>query len=181
MTVLEIPDGVRMGAGVQVDIQQHMFKRFFTERRPGLVLGDGVVVHMWTSFSLDPDAVMEVGAGSVLVGAQCMCGERIAIGERVVVSFGVAIADSDFHPHDTALRRADTIALAPDADGARERPPVPTAPVVIEDDVRIGVGAMILKGVTVGRGATVAAGAVGARDVPAGVTVEGNPARLVSP
>ncbi|MGK2937330.1 MAG: DapH/DapD/GlmU-related protein [Solirubrobacteraceae bacterium] len=52
---------------------------------------------------------------------------------------------------------------------------------VIEDDVRIGIGAMILKGVTIRRGATVAAGAVVARDVPAGVLVEGNPARLVSP
>ncbi len=181
MTALGIPDGVRLGTDVDIDLQQHTFKRFFTERRPGLVLGDGVVVHMWTSFSLDPGAAMEVGAGSVLVGAQCMCGEQITIGERVVVSFGVAIADSDFHPHDTALRREDTLALAPDADGSRHRPPIPTAPVVIEDDVRIGIGAMILKGVTIGRGATVAAGAVVARDVPAGVLVEGNPARVVSP
>ncbi|MGK2937331.1 MAG: hypothetical protein ACSLFR_05955 [Solirubrobacteraceae bacterium] len=65
-----------LGAGAQIDVQQHTFKRFFTERRPGLVLGDGVVVHMWTSFSVDPGASMAVGARSACAAS----GSRSASG-----------------------------------------------------------------------------------------------------
>jgi maltose O-acetyltransferase len=52
-------------------------------------------------------------------------------------------------------------------------------PVVIEDDVWIGAGAVILPGVRVGRGAVVGAGSVVTKDVPAFGVVVGNPARFV--
>ena len=54
-----------------------------------------------------------------------------------------------------------------------------TAPIVVEDDVYIGVRATILPGVTIGRRSIVAAGAVVARDVPAGSVVGGVPARHI--
>ncbi|MGZ4179456.1 MAG: DapH/DapD/GlmU-related protein [Solirubrobacteraceae bacterium] len=53
------------------------------------------------------------------------------------------------------------------------------APVVIGDDVWIGINATILKGVAIGSGAIVAAGAVVAKDVPANALVAGNPAVIV--
>ena len=49
---------------------------------------------------------------------------------------------------------------------------------IIEDDVWIGIGAIVLKGTRIGRGARVGAGAVVTRDVAAGATVAGNPAQL---
>lgn len=54
-------------------------------------------------------------------------------------------------------------------------------PVTISDDVWIGAGALVLPGVTVGAGAIIGAGAVVTRDVAAGATVAGNPARPISP
>jgi maltose O-acetyltransferase len=51
--------------------------------------------------------------------------------------------------------------------------------VVIEDDVWIGARAMILRGVRIGRGAVVAAGAVVTKSVPPYGIVAGNPARIV--
>ncbi|MGL5776344.1 MAG: DapH/DapD/GlmU-related protein, partial [Aeromonas veronii] len=52
-------------------------------------------------------------------------------------------------------------------------------PVTIEDKVWIGGGAILLPGVTIGREAIVGAGAVVTKDVPAGIRVVGNPARIL--
>ncbi len=59
------------------------------------------------------------------------------------------------------------------------RSPIELAPVTIEDDVDLGVGAIVLPGVRIGRGAQVGAGAVVTRDVPAYSVVAGNPARVL--
>jgi maltose O-acetyltransferase len=56
---------------------------------------------------------------------------------------------------------------------------VESRPVRIDDDVWIGIGAVILKGVHIGKGARVEAGAVVTHDVAPGIVVEGNPAQAV--
>ena len=174
-----LPANVRVGEGCAFERHGNTFRRFFSQRDPGLVIGPGSTVYTWTTFSVEPDGVIEVGPDCVLVGAHFMCAQSIVLGARVVISYNVAIADSDFHPHDRAQRRLDSLANAPSAQGV-ERPPVPTAPVVIEDDVEVGIGALILKGVRVGAGARVRPGAVVTRSVPPGAVVEGNPAREVA-
>ena len=50
---------------------------------------------------------------------------------------------------------------------------------MIEDDVWIGANAIILKGVTLGKGCVVAAGSVVTKSVPANALVGGNPARII--
>ncbi|WP_240221527.1 sugar O-acetyltransferase [Rheinheimera hassiensis] len=52
-------------------------------------------------------------------------------------------------------------------------------PVTIEDDVWVGGGAILLPGVTIGKGSVVAAGSVVTKDVPAGVVAGGNPCRVI--
>lgn len=52
-------------------------------------------------------------------------------------------------------------------------------PVVIEDDVWIGGGAVILPGVTIGKGSVIAAGSVVTKDIPADVVAAGNPCRVI--
>lgn len=52
-------------------------------------------------------------------------------------------------------------------------------PTVVEDGASIGAGSVIVCGVTIGEGAMVGAGSVVTRDVPAGATVVGNPARPI--
>ena len=175
-----LPEGVQAAEDVALERHEHTFKRFFSRRRPGLVLGPRVAVYTWTAFSIEPDGLVEVGADCVLVGAQFMCGERITLGERVRVSYNCVIADSDFHPHDTALRHLDTIAISPEGDPT-QRPPLETSPVVVGDDVQVGMGSMVLKGVTIGAGAIIEPGSVVTRDVPAGAHVGGSPARAVTP
>lgn len=52
-------------------------------------------------------------------------------------------------------------------------------PIIVEDDVWFGYGALILSGVTIGRGAVIAAGSVVTQDVPPYAIVGGNPAKLI--
>lgn len=54
-------------------------------------------------------------------------------------------------------------------------------PIVVGDDVWIAAGAIVIGGVTVGAGSVIAAGSVVTRDVPPGVLVAGNPARIIRP
>jgi len=169
-----LPANVRLGDGCWIE-RRESFERMRSTRDPAVVLGAGVRAYTWTTFNLDPTGCVEVGADSVLVGPVFMCAERIEVGARVVLSYQVVVADSDFHPRSPELRRQDAAANAPGGDRSK-RPPVATAPVVIEDDVWVGIGAMILKGVRVGAGARIAAGAVVSRDVAPGASVAGNPA-----
>jgi len=113
-----------------------------------------------------PGAVIVVGDDCGATGAVLVADERIEVGNRVLFGANVVVTDTDFHPLDAEARRR-----APQ-DGAH-------APVIIEDDVFVGTQALILKGVRIGRGAVIGAGAVVTRAVPAGAVVAGNPARVV--
>jgi acetyltransferase-like isoleucine patch superfamily enzyme len=172
-----LPQSVRVGPGCFLE-RRDSFKRYRSALEVGLRLGANVTVYTWTEFSVEASGTVEIGDECVLVGAIFMCAERITLGKRVVASYHVTIADSDFHPLDPAARRLDAIANAPGGNlGAR--PVVESRPVRIDDDVWIGIGAVILKGVHIGKGARVEAGAVVTRNVAAGVVVAGNPARTV--
>ena len=173
-----LPKNIRVGRGCFLE-RKHSFDTFRSTRDPGMIIGDRVRAYTWATFNVEPTGFMEIGDDSILVGPIFMCAEHIRIGRRVVISYNVTIADSDFHPLDPAERKRDAIASAPFGDRA-DRPPLVARPVTIEDDVHIGIGAIILKGVTIGAGAKIAAGAVVARDVPAGAQMAGNPARALA-
>jgi acetyltransferase-like isoleucine patch superfamily enzyme len=174
----QLPANVRIGEDCFLE-RQASFERFRSTQENGLVIGNRVQVFTWTTFNVEPCGRVEIGDDSLLVGAVFMCADHIRIGRNVVVSYNVTIADSDFHPVDPQLRIVDAIANAPFGDRSK-RPPLVTKAVIIEDDVQIGIGAIILKGVHIGRGARVAAGAVVTSAVPAGAQVAGNPARAVT-
>jgi len=171
-----LPSNIRVGQHCWIE-RRDSFGSFRSQQDPGLVLGNRVRVYTWTTFNVEPTGRMEVGDDCILAGPVFMCAERIAVGQRVMISYQVTIADSDFHPIDPEERKRDAVANAPFGDRS-QRPAYQTRPVVIEDDVWIGIGAIILKGVRVGRGARIGAGAVLTSDVPPGAMVIGNPARV---
>jgi acetyltransferase-like isoleucine patch superfamily enzyme len=173
-----LPASVRLGKDCWLE-RKDSFSQFRSLRTPGLLLGDRVRVYTWTAFNVEPAGKIKVGDDSILVGAIFMCADSIIIGKSVLISYHVTIADADFHPMDPVLRRADAVANAPYGD-RQTRPSFQTSPVVIGDHVRIGIGAIILKGVQVGARAQVGAGAVVTGDVPPGASVRGNPARIYS-
>ena len=123
------------------------------------------------------DAVIRIGARSQIGGRTLLdASERIEIGDDVLVSFDVLITDNDSH----SLRFSERVHDVADwTRGAKDWTHVARAPVRIGDKTWIGARAIILKGVTVGEGAMVAAGSVVTRDVPPWTLAAGNPARAI--
>jgi len=99
--------------------------------------------------------------------------ESLTIGDDVLIAAEVYIADHDSHHPDWSVRDGDHLARR---EGKKDWSVVPHAPVRIEDKAWIGRRAMILKGVTIGEGAIVAAGAVVTRSVEPWTVVAGVPA-----
>jgi acetyltransferase-like isoleucine patch superfamily enzyme len=141
--------------------------------RGGIVLGDDVLIdgrcHFLFAARFAERPLLTVG-DRTYIGHGCMftIGQRVAIGRHCLLAANVSLFDSDGHPTDPAARLAG---LPPPDDSAQ--------PIVLGDNVWVGTGALILKGVTIGAGAVVAARAVVTRDVPSKVLVAGNPARIV--
>jgi acetyltransferase-like isoleucine patch superfamily enzyme len=170
-----IPPNVIFGEGFYCESAQVF--RFLKSKAPGaLVLGDHVSVYGGCSFSIGLNGKCTVGDFTLLNGALVMAEERIEIGSHCLISWNVGIADSDFHPLEPAQRIIDSHALAPFFKHRPPRPKIRTAPVIISDNVWIGMNAVILKGVTIGENSVVAAGAVVTKSVPPNVVVAGNPA-----
>jgi acetyltransferase-like isoleucine patch superfamily enzyme len=113
--------------------------------------------------TLRAGAEVRLGAGCGLSGTIIAAARSVRLGDRVLCGANVTITDSDAH------------GIAIDA---RRSPPEPL-PVVIEDDVWLGLNVVVLKGVTIGRGSVVAAGSIVVRDLPAGVVAAGQPAVVV--
>ena len=142
-----------------------------------VTFGDGVVVHAFTNLygcrigdGTRIGTFVEIQRGAV-IGARCkiqshsfVC-DGVTIGDEVFVGHGVMFVN-DKRPAATAAGGA----LQTEADWTLLR-------TVVEDGASLGSGAVVLGGVRIGAGALVGAGAVVTRDVPAGATVAGVPAR----
>lgn len=96
----------------------------------------------------------------------------IKIGKRVLVSFDVHIHDTNSHPMDPGARFGQTRDILTTGH-PRQDPGIDARPIVIGDDVWIGTGAMILKGVTIGDRAIIGARAMVRSNVPADSIVKG--------
>ena len=124
--------------------------------------------------------------GHIEVGRNCYIGEgariwsasRVTIGDRVQISHNVNIHDTNSHAL-SASSRARHFDEIFTTGHPKLLPDVPTTPIVIEDDVWVGFGSIILTGVTIGRGAVIGAGSVVTKDVDAFTVVAGNPARFI--
>lgn len=173
-----IPANAFFGEGFYCETAQ-VFRMFKSRHPRAFVAGDHVSCYAGCSFALGENGTCELGNFTLVNGALLMAEERIQIGSHCLISWNVGIADSDFHPLNAAQRRVDATALAPFFKDRPPRPPLRAAPVIIEDNVWIGMNAVVLKGVTIGENTVVAAGAVVTKSVPANVLVAGNPARVI--
>lgn len=109
-----------------------------------------------------PGGILTIGAQTFINSGVSICAqERVEIGENCAIGNYTLIMDTDFHDVDD-----------------HTKPPV-AQPILIEDNVWLGARVTVLKGVRIGRGAVVAAGAVVTKDVPARTLVGGVPAKVI--
>jgi len=137
-----------------------------------IILGKNITVHSRSSFSAasvydEPQLI--VGDNTYLgPGFSIGVGLKIMIGARCLIASNVNISDNDGHPLDPKERAMH-----------RPLPKESFLPVQLGDDVWIGEGAVILKGVNIGNGAVVGAKSVVTGDVAPFTVVAGNPAKLI--
>lgn len=113
--------------------------------------------------------------GTTVIGApELALGDRVQVGFRVVLDArgGLSVAEDVLLSSDTQLLTANHDVDSP---GFERR----VAPIVIGDHAWIATRAIVLAGVTVGRGAVVAAGGVASRDLPERAIAAGVPARPI--
>lgn len=154
--------------------------RFRMEQLPYLLGRGEIVIGDRVQFSGKPSIAfsgrfcnhpqLRIGDGC-FVGHNCTfaIASDVEVGNHCLISGSVRISDFDGHPTSARLRREG------ETFDAGTRP----LPVRIGNDVWIGHGAVVLKGVSIGDRAVIGARAVVTSDVPADVVVAGVPARIV--
>jgi UDP-2-acetamido-3-amino-2,3-dideoxy-glucuronate N-acetyltransferase len=146
---------------------------------PSVRLGDRVIIHhadLVNLYGCEIGHDTKIGA-FVEIQKNARIGSRCKISSHTFICEGVEIEDEVFVGHgvmfinDRYPRATTAGALQSEADWS-------VVPTHIKRGASIGSGAVILCGVTVGEEAMVGAGAVVTRNVPAGATVAGVPARV---
>lgn len=139
-------------------IPSHLVRKFIY-RIAGIKIGKGSTIHMGAKFY---DTGRIVIGHDTIIGEDCVLDgrDRLHIGHHVDVASEVMFYNAEHDVHD------------PDFGAI-------SAPVVVEDYVFIGPRAIILPGVTIGKGAIVGAGAVVTKDVPPNLIVGGVPAKQI--
>lgn len=134
-----------------------------------LKIGDNVTLHSVITLSghkVYDRPVLNIGDYSYIGSrVNISVGKEVYIGKYCYLADNITIRDNDGHPIDYLKRRNNEAVQKEDI-----------KPVRICDDVWIGSGSIILKGVTIGDGAIVASGSVVSKDVKPFSIVGGNPA-----
>lgn len=123
-------------------------------------------VYAGSRINVNAGAKLSLGSGYMNHDCVIDCFDSISIGHHVVISERVVLRDSDNHTI------KDMEAISSDESAV-------TAPIVIGDHVWVGMNTVVLKGVTIGEGAVVAAGSVVNKDVQPHCLVAGVPAKVI--
>lgn len=104
-------------------------------------------------------AKITIGKGCGFSGTRIRCGTSITLGDNVRCGANTYIADTDAHSNDYRA--------------SNDRP------VVIDNNVWLGLNVVVLKGVHIGENSLIGANSVVTKDIPANVIAVGNPCRII--
>lgn len=135
----------------------------------------GHSLHVGTGTRLWAPDLLKIG-NHVYIGKHVSIEANVEIGDFCLIANRVALVGR--HDHDSSAL-GFPVRYAPWSGSTAARPAYRAEKLVIGADVWVGYGAILLTGVSIGRGAVVAAGAVVTKDVPPYAIVAGVPARVV--
>jgi acetyltransferase-like isoleucine patch superfamily enzyme len=149
------------------------------------ISGDSAKIAVGKYSHIQGELLVFPHGGRIAIGDWCYIGEgsriwsaaSVVMGDRVLVAHSVNIFDNLTHPMRAAERHEQVKHIL--TQGHPRELSLGEQPVTIHDDAWIGAGAFVLRGVTVGQGAIVAAGSVVTKDVPPLSIAAGNPAVVV--
>jgi acetyltransferase-like isoleucine patch superfamily enzyme len=118
------------------------------------------------------NGTIRIGENSMLNGVAITSYDSVTIGKNCQIASCTLITDTDYHPTDPKIREREVMGYKIDHNMVNKKP------VVIGNNVWIGWGCIILKGVTIGDNSIIAAGAVVTSDIPANALATGNPATV---
>ena len=146
---------------------------------PDVTLGRDVIIHNFVNLY-----GCEIGDGTkigsfVEIQKGALVGRNCKVSSHTFICEGVTIEDDVFIGHGVIFIN-DKYPRATNAEGSlQSAPDWKVVETIVGRGASVGSGATILCGVAIGEYAIVGAGAVVTRDVPAGATVAGNPARVL--
>lgn len=138
-------------------LRKKVFKRW---ARNSFFPGWRVRLLRWCGYQIGRDVYI---ADDILIAEELEDHDNLTLGDRVSIAPRVTLVLSS-HPNQSRIRSFA---------------PVKRAPIIIEPDVWLGAGVVVLPGVRIGRGAIVGANSVVTRDVPPLHVVAGQPAKTV--
>jgi len=146
---------------------------------PDVKLGRDVVIHNFVNlYGCEIGDESRIGS-FVEIQKRARIGNRCKISSHSFICEGVTIEDEVFVGHGVVFINDKVPRATTSAGRLQTDDDWKAIPTIIKRGASIGSGATILCGITVGENAIVGAGAVVTRDVAAGTTVAGNPARVI--
>jgi acetyltransferase-like isoleucine patch superfamily enzyme len=155
--------------------------RFGTHKR--VSIGTDSILECNITFE-NKQGEIRIGDRVFIGGTKFHCINSIVIGNDVMFSWGCHVIDNNSHSLISNDRLNDLIAWKKGIEEGcigkyKDWSVVQSAPIVIKDKAWVGFNSIIMKGVTIGEGAIVAAGSVVTKDVPDYAIVGGNPAKII--
>lgn len=154
--ILSLEPGSRMTLGDRITMCSH-------SRYTALGVSHPVVVRTLTA-----EAEISIGSDVGMSGTVICAAKSVRIGNSCLFGADVQITDTDFHPIEARNRRFE-----------KSHSRIMSKPVQIGNNVFLGAGVKVLKGVSIGDNTVVGAGSIVTRNLPANVVATGAPARPV--
>ncbi|MEI6489177.1 MAG: acyltransferase [Bacteroidota bacterium] len=163
---LSLLKGVKIGKNISF----HGYTFFYLDKAAIIQLGNNCTIRSSSTsnmiginrpcmFSAHHHAILKIGDNCGFSGTVIGAFSSIIIGDNVMCGANTLITDSDWHSED---KRS----------GENKE-------VVIENNVWIGEGVKVLKGVRIGNNSLIGSGSIVTNDIPANVIAAGNPCRVI--
>ena len=174
-----IPENVELADDVYIDTS-YGFAGFHSSLPVAMTMGKGSGCYDRASFSVGENGKIEIGEFTILNGSTFICNNQISVGNHCMFAWGSVITDSWINEKKINLQQKRALLSLAAKDNRRIMPVNSTSKaILIEDNVWVGFDAIILPGVTLGRGCIVGSKSVITRNVPAYAVIAGNPAKII--